>query len=164
MKTKSILFLFVLLVCSCVGELPDEELTMIKTPYTGKAIRMDGCYVSDPYELNVYCGYCFFYSNGVYFALSDKLNISNINNFTSGIDNRRNDKSSWGLFQIGNNSIKVQVWKMSDVSPQFIVQNRTYKIINDSTLFSDVLSNGDITYYHFKHFTLRPDSTNLFIK
>jgi len=168
MKTKFIsviLFLvFLALVGSCKRTLPDEEFTLIKTPYNGSVIHMNGCYISDQYELNDYCGYCFFYSNGVYFALSDKLNIKNIFNFTGGIDNRRSDKSSWGLFQISNDTIKVQVWKMSDVSTQFIVQNRIYKIINDTTLSIDILNDGDINYFHFKKFTPKPDSTNVFIK
>lgn len=151
-------------MCSCLRTLPDEELTMIRTPYNGKEIRLDGCFVSDPDELNKYCEYDFFYSNGIIFASGDLLNIENINQFTGGVDEMRKYKSSWGLFQVENNIIKAQKWKSSDDAVQLIIQNRIYKIINDTTLSIDLLNDGDIRYYHFKRFMPKPDSTNVFIK
>ena len=165
MKNKFIsVILFLVLVCSCIRTLPDEKLSMIRTPYSGKEIRLDGCYVSDPDELNKYSEYDFFYSNGVIFALGDILNIKNINQFTGGIDFRSKDKASWGLYHVKDDTISAQIWKVSDDISQYIVQKRFYKIVNDTTLAVDLIRDGDITYYHFKKFTPKPDSTNVFIK
>ena len=164
MKTKLIsIVLFLVLVCSCRRTLPDEEFTMERTPYTGKEIRLDGCYISNPDERHKYCEYDFFYSNGVFFGFGDFLNISNITQFTE-IDSKRQKKGYWGIYQVKNNSIILQTWTMRDVDTQFIVQNRSYKIINDSLLFCDILNDGDINYFHFQKFTPKPDSTNVFIK
>lgn len=164
MKAKFIsIALFLVLFSSCKRTFPDEELTMIRTPYYGKEIRLDGCYVSDPDELNKYSEYEFFYSDGVNFGFGDLLNINNITQ-VSEIDYKRKFKGYWGLYQVENNTIAIQRWKMNDVYPQFIIQRGLYKIINDTTLSIDLLNDGDITYYHFKHFMPKPDSTNVFIK
>jgi len=164
MKTKLItVVLIIISMCSCLRTLPDEVFSMMQIPYNGKEIRLDGCYVSDK-VFNKRCEYNFFYSDGVLFVFSDLVNIENISQFTGGIDDMRKYKSCWGLFQVENNIIKAQRWKSSDDAVQSIVQNRTYKIINDTTLSIDILNDGDINYYHFKKFTPKPDSTNVFIK
>lgn len=164
MKAKFILFLFALFATSCLRTLPDEELTMIRTPYTGKEIRLDGCYVSDPSETKSYCTYCFFFKNGIYFHISDKLTIENINQFTGGIDIYRNSKDSWGLFQIKNDKIEIQTWASSVDAIQYVLYNRTLNIKNDTTLFEQITNTNEIMYYHFKHNFSKPDSTNVFIK
>lgn len=165
MKTRiTSIIVIIVLVCSCKRTLPDEEFTIARTPYVGNEIRLDGCYVSDPDERNKYCEYDFFYSNGVMFASGDLLGIKNINQFTGGIDDIRKHKSTWGIFRIIDDSIFVQKWNMGVYTTQYIVYNRFYKIINDTTLSCDLLNNGYIRYYHFKPFYPKPDSTNVFIK
>ena len=160
MKSKLII-LYTIILCSCVKTLPDEELTMTKTSYNGKEIRLDGCYVSEPGELKNY-EYVFFYSNGVVFIWGDLLYLQNLEQFTGGV--KYNRKSNWGLFNVKTNTIEVQKWKMSDVAIQFLVQKRLYKIINDSTLSCDILNNGYTKRYTFRKFSPKPDSTNVFIK
>ena len=163
MKLKIILCLFVVFIQSCIRTLPDEMLTIARKPYIGTKIRMNGCYVSDPDELK-YCEYNFFYTNGVCFRFSDLLNIENISQFTGGIDSERKYKGCWGLYQIENDTINAQGWKQSDIYAQFIIQKRYYNIINDTTLAIDLLNDGKIRQYHFKKFSTKPDSTNIFIK
>lgn len=166
MKTKLIpIVLFLVLVCSCQRTLPDEEFTMERTPYTGKKIRLDGCYVSDPFENKKYCEYNFFYSNGIVLSVSDYLNIENINQFTAGIDKLRSDKGSWGIFYVENDTIFEQTWGQGDFTTQYIVYKRFYKIINDTTLSYNLYKDGrPDSYSHFKKFSPKPDSTNVFIK
>lgn len=164
MKMKSIIIVFIIIsMCSCLRTLPDEVFTMTLTPDNGNEIRLDGCYISE-HVYNNRSEYNFFYSNGVMFVFSDLLTIENISQFTGGIDEMRKLKTCWGIFQVDKNTIKAQRWKPSDDAIQCIVQNRTYKIINDTTLSIDLLNDGDIRYYHFKHFSPKPDSTNVFIK
>jgi len=164
---KSKLFSIIVILCtllSCVRTLPDEALTMTRLNYAGKEIRLDGCYVSDQYENVIYCDYVFFYSNGIVFAPSDLLNIENINQFTDGIDNLRNRKGNWGIFHVENDTIYWQKWGPGDFTTQYIVYKRSYKIINDSTLSYNLNSDGRVRLYHFKKYTAKPDSTNVFIK
>jgi hypothetical protein len=165
MKVKFILILFTIVLYSCVRTLPDEELTMIRTPYTAKEFRLDGCYISGDKQITNYCTYSFFYKNGVNLSFSDSWNIENINQFPAGIDNIRKEKVFWGVFQLENNTIHVQSWKEngSDFVRQYILDNYTYTIINDTTLFYEN-SKGYKTNFYFKKFSPKPDSTNVFIK
>jgi hypothetical protein len=167
MKTKFVsISLFLLFINSCTSSHPDEEFTMTRSPYSGKEIRLDGCYISESGEQANYCAYKFFYSNGIVFSLGDLPNIDNTNQFTGGIDSARKNKYFWGVFQIENNTITVQQWRFSNSEfiYQLIVKNEYYKIINDTILSIDYLGDGDITNFHFKRFMPRPDSTNVFIK
>src|ERR1035437_9215882 len=114
MKTKLILFLIIPFFYSCIETLPDEELTMIRTPYNGKEFRLDGCYISGDKQITSSCTYSFFYTNGVVFSFSDSKNIENINQFSPGIDNIRKDKIFWKVFQVESNVIHVQGWTDND--------------------------------------------------
>jgi hypothetical protein len=149
-------------MCSCLRTLPDEELTMTRTPYNGTDIKINGWYKGGRIYNNR-CEYAFFYSNGVFLEFADLQNIENINQFTSGIDNIRKNKGVWGLYQIENNVIHVKRWASNDAAIQMVVASWTYNIINDTTLFAEY-SKDDLRYYHFKHFSPKPDSTNVFIK
>ena len=165
MKTKLIfIVLFLVLFCSCQRTLPDELLTMSRISYTGKEIRTDGCFVSDPGETKKYCTYCFFYRNGVYFHISDKLDIENIYQFTGGIDIYRNSKDNWGLFQVKVDKIEIQSWASNVVAIQYILNNRMLYVKNDTTLYEQISNTNNVRYYHFKKFGQKPDSTNVFIK
>ena len=164
MKTN-LIFIIIFYICqSCNPTLPDENLTFQQTTYIGKEIRLDGCFISDPDESGKYCEYDFYYSNGVVFGFGDLLNINSIDNFTTNINNIKKYKDFWGLFQVENHYLKVQRWKNEAGTTRFIIQNLSYTIINDTTLSCDLLNDGDIRYYHYKHFLPKPDSTNVFIK
>ena len=160
MKTNIVFFLLLCFGQSCVPILPDEELTEMRTQYSGNELRIDGCFVCKMVD---YYSYTFFYLNGVCisFGLQNELGSGSL---ITDIEKIRNYKGSWGVFHVENNTINLQTWKQSDVLTQFIVQKRFYKIINDTTLSVDLLNNGYIKYYHFKRFMPKPDSTNVFIK
>ena len=148
--------------CSCLRTIPDEELTMIRTPYNGTDMKINGWYKGDKI-LNNRCEYLFFYMDGVCLEFVDFQNIENINQFTRGIDSFRKSKLSWNLFQVENKQIHIQGWRSNLAAIQLVASNWTYKIINDTTLISDS-TYGDVRYYHFKPFNPKPDSTNVFIK
>ena len=163
MKTKLIFILFVLIICSCVRIIPDEELTMSRIPYTGNEIRLDGYFTGIQPGQKMYYNYIFFYSNGVVFSFGNLRDID-LTPYLKGSAG----KAYWGIFQVKNNIIHNQGW--INTGSGFIgdiqintVYDRYYKIINDTTLF-DKNSSGDTTRYHFKRLSPKPDSTNVFIK
>lgn len=175
---STILFLFVIIQFSCVRMLPDEELTMTRIPYTGKEFRIDGYYVgttnySGKYQKN-YTHFMFFYSNGVVFSsYSYDINekIPDINEIIADMERYRNSKDLWEVFQLENNVIHTQGWTNSGsmcCDRLYSLINSYFKIINDSTILFEK-STGYIIgnyneYYHFKPFSPKPDSTNVFIK
>ena len=151
-----------LFLYSCVETLPDEELTMKKTSYNGKEIRVDGYYKGSIANYNTYSN-LIFYSNGVLLSFDYiKSNENKLQNF-SFIENIRTRKSNWGLFQITRDTVFIQVWRLNDYIYQNIIFNYKCVIKNDTTLFR-IYNNGDTTKYNFNKFSPKPDSTNVFIK
>ena len=160
MVTRIVCFLVLLFSCSCVKTLPDEELTINKTPYYGNDIRLDGCFVSETYDNESHCSYIFFYRNGVLLRFGDIKNINNIYQISAGIETVKNYKGHWGLYSYNDNLIILQRWNCSDVYSQFIIFNQQFNVVDDSTL----VDKSNQTIYHFKYFNPKPDSTNVFIK
>jgi len=159
MNSKLIIF-FSLIFCSCVRTLPDEELTMTRIAYNGKEIRLDGYYTGAQPNQNKYFDYIFFYTNGVVFSFGNLPDI-NLSQYLGGSTR----KPDWSVFQIKNNVINLQGWTEngSDFVRQYVLKDDSYTIINDTTLFYET-SKGYKTTYHFKKFSPKPDSTNVFIK
>ena len=176
---KSILlFLFVVIQFSCVHVLPDEELTMTRTSYTGKEFRIDGYYVGTTnYGISEknYNSYKFFYSNGLVFSsFSYDINkkIPDINEIIANMERYRDSKDLWEVFQLENNVIHTQGWGNSGTVfgeyRLYSLVNQYYKIINDTTILYEkstgYYSGNYNEYYYFKKFSPKPDSTNIFIK
>lgn len=173
---STIFFLVIFIHFSCVRMLPDEELTMTRTQYTGKDFRIDGYYVGTTNFLDKnarnYTNYIFFYSNAVVFSFSHYENeIHDIDEIISDMNRNRNRKDLWAVFQLEDNMIHTQGWINSgSISSDrlYSLLDGFYKIINDTTILYEK-STGYIThefnvYYHFKQLSLKPDSTNIFIK
>jgi len=166
MKTKLILALFIPFFYSCIETLPDEELTMIRTPYNGKEIRLDGYYSGLNYQSGntTYIQYMFFYSNGImYTSFGYDSNIKDIDKIVSLMDKDRNIKRHWAIFQVKKDTITIQGWRLRDYVYQNYAYNYRYKIINDTTLFYEN-SLGVTTKFYFKKYSPKLDSTNVFIK
>jgi hypothetical protein len=159
-------FLYIIIIfaffISCKTE--DEKLTLGKRPYSGNEIRLDGCYISEPTH-NGYCSYMFFYANGILFNLGDVANINNLDEFSkNAIDSQKNYKLCWSVFHIENHDLITQGWQEGGwIYVQYVIKNKTYIILNDTTLYENV-ENNDTTFLHFKRFSPKPDSTNIFIK
>jgi hypothetical protein len=147
---------------SCVETLPDEELTMVRMPYNGSEIRLDGCFISEENTETHRHTYSFFYSNGTELSFSSSVVIEQKNQVPIGV---WSSKLFWGVFEISDKVIKVQSWDMNEDTfvRQFIRSNYIYKILNDSTLLYEN-SKGYKLIYHFKKFSPKPDSTNIYIR
>jgi len=154
-----IVFLF---LWSCIKPLPDEELTMKKTPYIGTEIQMDGYYSVFDKDYNQYSN-LIFYSNGILLSFSYSKEYADFYRDKKIINLIRDTKERWNLYQISNDSIAIQGWTLNN-NYQYVIKNIKAKIINDTTISLKSVKNESWISYHFKRFSPKPDSTNVFIK
>ena len=163
MKVNNLLFyIFFLLCLSCVKQ-HDDELSMLKTSYSGNKIRFDGYYYScfNYLQYKIY-GYRIFYRNGVVVGFDSSTYFENVFDDKKEFERIKNNKTSWGLFQVKNDTINIQSWKFSEGYTRYTLDNNSHlRIANDTTL---CYVNGDTLYFEFFKSDFRPDSTNIFIK
>ena len=142
----------------------DEKLTLIKVPYEGNEIRIDGYYYSY-YVNNVNPpGECivgfFLYRNGIMLSARayDKTDLDILEkNMLERYESLQEEKIGWGVFVVKENQLVYEQWSTS-VGGGLPVFKSSYNIENDTTLINPY---GEI--YRFKQFSPKPDSTNRFI-
>lgn len=161
MKTAVILFLVFLCVSSCM--LNEDELTKLRTDYTGTEFKIGGCYVHR-FDNNT-SDYYFFYRNGIRLIVRDSSDIDSVGQLN--LRSAYNYRSHWAIFSVDKNTITSTLWDENNVSTFVITSIDTkkdyFKIENDSTLSTVDEDNGTL-YYHFRKFVPKPDSVNQFIK
>jgi len=172
MKTINILIIAVanLLFVSCIKDkYTDDSFKLNKNEYFGKQLKIDGYYYSSV-ENEDYFSLYVFYRNGVVLipGVSDNPD-EYLDGFTSG--SGINNKDSWGLFLIENNTIQIEYYepKMIEGMAAYL---KTGEIINDTTfVITEVKRSKDGSErmtinetYQYKQFIPKPDSTNKFIK
>ncbi|MCK9451808.1 MAG: hypothetical protein M0Q90_08970 [Bacteroidales bacterium] len=159
---------------SCEKLMKDDELVLQKQNYTGNQLRLDGYYYEE-FEEKYYSIY-FFYEDGTLLygdgGFTKKEFIEHEKEFTKDVwlNGVKSYKAYWGLFMIENDSIVFERWYPSSGGP-FPAHRRSGKILNDTTFLitKSIRSNGKEEQklneiYHFKKFSPKPDSTNVFIK
>jgi len=179
MTSKLILSIFLVGVlsisnsCEKIGR--DDTLTLTKHRYTGNQLRLDGYYYEE-FEGKYYSIY-FIYEDGTLMygdgGFTKEEFIEHEKQFTNDvwINDVKNYKAYWGVFNIYNDSIAFERWHPSSGGP-FSAYLRTGKILNDTTFVitkSVCSKNGKEgqqlnEVYHFKSFSPKPDSTNNFVK
>ena len=159
---------------SCGKWNKDEELTLEKQPYNGNELRLDGYYyyMKDGKIFST----CIFYKNGVMIngGGADPNNTNPIafldTVFSASFfsDQIKKDKTRWGVFQIQDNSIVFENWLISEGSRP--IGRFSGNILNDTTFVITMQENpysGNVypinNLYHFRAFSPKPDSTNVFI-
>jgi hypothetical protein len=174
MKRKYFLALSYLLIFSgCGNYLKDEEgLTFQKMEYFGKELKLDGYFCN---KLNLEWGIdLILYRNGIAIkTLFDNKTLTQYeDDFRSGkfAEKYKNRKFAWGLFQVINDTIKVEFLSAigeSSAYPSIDIG----LILNDSTIHfvKRMRSNGKYvenknTMYHFKQFHPKPDSINSWVR
>ena len=173
----SLIVLIALLGFTCKkikGE--DDKLSISKNPYAGKRLRVDGYYYYE-YDTPSNRRTLFFYNNGISLyggtfpsadLLQQEAEFAN-GKFYSAI---KNDKLFWGVFQVDGDKITFERWYPSSGGPTHAYV-RAGKILNDTTFQiteSYRMQGGNKTeasakdeVYHFKKFSPKPDSTNVFV-
>ena len=175
MNTKLLIVIIMLFIGmnSCSKWLENEKLTLQKTPYTGNELRTDGYYY-DMEDGKIWSTY-FFYRNGIMHCgiASDTLG-NNLNMYDTWfasdfyLQRLRTDRRRWGLFEIHDDSIVFERWGILEGGDP--VLRFSGRILNDTTFIITRCENphsGDVCQeqdlFHFRHFSPKPDSTNMFI-
>jgi hypothetical protein len=173
-----ILFLLVssLNMCmSCCSKIfPDAKLSMQRKDYNGNELRIDGYYFREDNTSSRMIIYLL-YNNGVLLYGGAPL-ISEIEKrkqeFASGEwhNTRKNDKAAWGIFCIDGKNIRIEKWEPS-TGIGLPVYIREGNILNDTTIHITIGYSSDGSdrrklneVYHFREFSPKPDSTNVYIK
>jgi len=165
---KIILILQILLVfVGCEGLFrKDDELSFVKTPNTTDKIRLDGYYYikSDGVGIDIY------FQNGIVLFSGWLDSLESFEDQIKSGELVGSSKPQWGLYLIKEDSIYVNGLAILSGALYFSEMFSQGIILNDTTiLFQETrFADGSIDYYndtlHFKQFSLKPDSTNVFIK
>lgn len=178
-KKCLMLFVCTVVISSCEKLFPPDELTLERRDFTGTQLRLDGYYYHEYATDDIYYQWnVFLYRNGITRDGSriEKSRITELEGeyLDNSFEERTGDgKTSWGVFQIENNTIKFEEWHRGQGrSPETGATNGV--IINDTTFLltsafkyingkEEQISLLNMTY-HFKQFSPKLDSINEFIK
>jgi len=160
-----------ILLAGCNRLFPDEELMLQKADYKGNELKINGYFYhfqQQPSGTIVK----YLYRNGIilsgYYHSTTDLNEVEIE-MVKEYDLLQKDKSRWGVFVINGNSIQYSAWSTSVGGglPSF----KCLGVIENDTTFritKSINSNGkefsENKIYHFRQFSPKPDSTNVYIK
>lgn len=174
MKKLCLILLLAVSMVGCTKWLEDEELTLPKTPYTGNELRTDGYYY---YTTNgdYFRSITFFYKNGIAFRpIGDAHSLQEVDEYVINEligENRYHDVQwSWELYNIENDRILINYWVPPRPHQCFFEEGT---ILNDTTFIiqryyrmenGEMTDEGDVNEtFHFRQFSSKPDSTNIFI-
>ena len=166
---KNLLLLTIMLFLQGCLFLEKDEILPNAKPYTGNQLRMNGYYYRIASHNNVISHPLILYSNGVVLYAS-----SGAGNTIEEMDEIvrkyyvegtriRNNKYVWGVFFIDSNQTIRMHFLYQDYPHREYVDEGV--ILNDTTFHITKSSNGNRNdMYHFRQFSPKPDSTNVFIK
>ena len=174
-QMKHLLFMTfsVLIIMGSCNQWENEKMTLVKQPYNGSELRLDGYYY-DMEDGKIWSTY-FFYRNGIlhYGIASDTLgnNLDMYDTWFASdyyLQRLRTGRRRWGLFEIHDDSIVFERWGILEGGDP--VLRFSGRILNDTTFIITRCENphsGDVCQeqdlYHFRQFSPKPDSTNMFI-
>jgi len=169
MKILILLISTVMLLTKCA--IYDDKLSLPLMPYTGEQLRTDGYYYQIWYDGKEFFGSYFLYKNGILIAgegVSSSLEEKDESVKRRFIDKQsyQTDKLHWGVFLIDDNMIKFERWHPGPPSEAYVWEG---VILNDTTFHITKSYRGRKSWkeneiYHFRQFSPKPDSTNVFIK
>jgi len=144
----------------------DKELKIERTPYIGNELRIDGYYYEMGKNGQIWNTF-FFYRNGLVLN-GGSSNINETledldNNFVSEAFKNSIGKYNWGVFIIDGENITINRWTYSPgLGSGLPTLLQDGKIVNDTTFYFK--QEEEQSFYHFRQFNSKPDSTNNFIK
>ena len=168
-----IILIVVLFSFSCKEWFEDEDFSLTREEYSGDEIRTDGYYY---YYYNQNSSLTFitiFYRNGIVIDNIGGGTLLEIEQSLSNgelYQNATKIKDVWGIYRVEDNRIMIEtIVAMGGFSR--IAYTDYGKILNDTTIhfykhkesYKNVFENMNDTL-HFKQFSPKPDSTNVFIK
>jgi hypothetical protein len=155
----------------------DELLSLQRTNFTGTNLRLDGFFYFQYGQVgNEYTDVLFLYRNGIVFYEGiireyDLVLVEQSLLSENRAPTAQRGKSSWGVFLVDGDIIKLErrynAWGrpyQSFIREGVILNDTTLRIMKSYRSFGtpDVQSMDRI--YHFRSFSPKPDSTNVYIK
>ena len=152
----------------------DGELVLEKQPYTGNALRLDGYYYNRLKDGRIWNTYFYYRDGTMLFGIGTEGLDNDLDKYYAWFaseefsDFLKKDKYRWGLFQIHDDSIFFERWVIDDGG--YPVGRFVGNIINDTTFFISTIEYPDDNeeyqqnhLFHFRAFSPKPDSTNIFV-
>lgn len=152
---------------------PDGELSLQRTPYTGNELKINGYYynISKDYLDQDFFSIYFLFRNGI--IRYGGSNTFTLEEYEKKVINSNivEGKAVWGVFRIDRNIIKYESWYSAPSGKGYPVFIKEGKILNDSTFHitvsyrtdgSDRIEEDEL--YHFKPFSVKPDSISKWIE
>jgi len=169
------ILLFGIIFYSCNKLFPDDNLTLNRVDYNGEDLRMDGYYyqqkenVEFPYTLPM-----FLYRNGIVISCGS-FSTTDLNVVEKEMPDRydifRKYKDGWGVFLVDGKKIEYEKWIGASSGVKLVIKRCLGWIENDTTFhITESYNSGTSTteqvneIWHFKQFSPKPDSTNVYIK
>ncbi len=168
-----IILIVVLFTFSCKDWFEDENFSLTREEYYGDEIRIDGYYYNYYTQGSDLASITIFYRNGIVIdGIGGRSLIEFENSFSNGkfYQGVSKMKDVWGIYQVENNRIMIEtIVAMGGVNR--IAYTDYGEILNDTTIYfykhkesyKNIFENMNDTL-HFKQFSPKPDSTNVFIK
>jgi hypothetical protein len=151
-----------------------KPLDGIRTNFNGTEIKTNGYFLSEVCdsffvggrsEKTGSNGVFLLYKNGIFFYLNGYTPPADFQQVEAELLRIKNTpilrRMGLGIFHVHKNEINIERWTFASSSPVPIAISKG-KILNDSTILIELFRNPCI--WHFKHFPIKPDSTNIFIK
>ena len=157
-----LLILSMLFTQSCLEK---DDILPSAIPYRGNQLKMNGYYYQITYDGIIYNSHVM-YANGVLITLYGIENtIEEMDEYVRK-QSMYKSKYNWGIFFIDDNTIRMH--KLGGDYPHkefvqegIILNNTTFKITKFSS-GSKIREKEEI--YHFREFSPKPDSTNVYVK
>ena len=168
---KYLIFIIALLILCCDAyRYSRDPISLDQVNYDG-TLKTDGYYYYDNIrnDNSSYLRTIFLYRNGVF--LDGSSYADNLQEIDQWYENPLNYSSTyetafdWGLFKVSGSEIVVEKWIGSGGGP-YPTKSYVGEVINDSTLIIEdgFESTGILDTFHFRKFSPKPDSTNMFIE
>ena len=164
MVKKLTIFFIVLIFCQCMTW---EPLRIKKEDNLTGKLRLDGYYYIFSPDFNVN-EVIFLYSNGVIYQLNDSWSDLNIiegrlaQNFYIQNGANQDNPAHWGSYTIKRDSIYTDRWTSGGGTGDKPREYGVGRILNDTTFTNSAF--GGRGPFRFRHFPIKPDSTNRFVK
>ena len=162
MVKKLAIFFIVLTFCQCMMW---EPLRFEKQENRSNKLKLDGYYYTRFLNSNAN-QVIFLYSNGVIYQVIDNSDyLSVIENSIKSNAYAREDKGNpieWGAYIIKGDSIYIDRWIVGGGTGDKPREYGVGIILNDTTFTNSGFSGSGL--FRFRHFSIKPDSTNRFVK
>ena len=159
-----------ILLSSC--DRSDEEFSIKRKDYLGNEIKTNGYFYSYDSTSST-TSIKFLYRNGVVlsggrYSLHDLDIIESEILSGTFIDN--DNKYNWSPFEVNNKTLIIETYYSNPPSSKLLTMRSFYDIQNDTTIVLKRVDHPGYknevynTFWHFKQFSPKPDSTNIYIK